>query len=185
MKEYAKFFFELGAMRFVPRSGWHLIGIKDPESIAEHTTRSAQIAFILAVLEGHKEPEKVATMVLFHDMGETRVGDINKVGARYVEKKEKEAVSDQLSPLPEISDKIILMWEDVEGRVTEAGNIAKDADSLECALTAKEYMEQGYGKASDWFERSTSRLQTESAKKIAEELKTTSPNDWWDGLKVK
>ena len=185
MDKYTSFFFELGQLKYVPRSGLHLIGVKNPDSVAEHTARTAQIAYILAKLEGYEKPEEVAVMALFHDMAETRVQDVHKVASRYTQVEEKRAVEEQLEPLPEIKDDILRFWEETENRSTVAGNIAKDADSLEIALTAKEYVERGYPRAADWIERSGKRLTTESAKKLHKAIEAVSSNDWWNGLKVK
>jgi len=185
MNKYISFFFELGQLKYVPRSGWHLLGIRQPESVAEHTTRTAQIAYVLAKLEKYENPAEVATIALFHDMAEARINDKHKVAARYIQVDEGKVVEDQVEELFEIKDDIFRFWKETEERSTVAGNIAKDADSLEVAITAKEYMEQGYSKAENWFERSGKRLVTESAKKLHEALGKSNPNDWWNGLKVK
>jgi putative hydrolase of HD superfamily len=185
MDKYISFFFELGQLKYVPRSGWHLLGIRQPESVAEHSARTAQIAYVLAKLEKYENPAEVAVMALFHDMAEARVNDKHKVAARYIQVDEERAVKEQIEDLLEVKEDILRFWKETEERSTVAGNIAKDADSLEVAITAKEYMEQGYSMAENWIERSGKRLVTESAKKLHEVLKKTNPNDWWNGLKVK
>ena len=61
--------------------------------------------------------------------------------------------------------------------------IAKDADHLECAFTAKEYCEQGHMFASDWMNNVRAALVTASAKLLFDQMMTMTSNDWWQGLK--
>jgi putative hydrolase of HD superfamily len=62
----AKYLYEVGHLKRVKRSGWWLIGIRDPESVAEHVCRAAVLGYILAVLDGGADPMHVACMCLFH-----------------------------------------------------------------------------------------------------------------------
>jgi len=182
-EKIASFIFELGTLRFIQREGWKLIGVKHPESVAEHSLRAAQIGYILAKLEGYPHPEEVCTLLVFHDIAECRIGDIHKVANRYVERREKEAVAEQLRGLDEIGDSIMRLWQRIEKRVGEAGVIARDADLLDLAATACEYLSQGYKEAEDWIINTRKRLQTVSAKKLLDALQRGNPYRWWRGLK--
>ncbi|KKR18769.1 MAG: Metal dependent phosphohydrolase [candidate division CPR2 bacterium GW2011_GWC1_41_48] len=163
--------------------GWNLIGNENPHSVADHTTRAAQIGFILAKMENYKDPHEVSTMVVFHDMEECRVGDYHKVANRYIRVNKLEVVKEQTIGLGEIGKEIREMWEHVENKDTAAGKIAKDADLLETAFAAKEYMEKGYKNAEDWIKNVRKRLITESALKLVDDLANANSNDWWQGLK--
>jgi putative hydrolase of HD superfamily len=182
-KEILKFFFEMGHLSRVKREGWRLLGIEQPESIADHSLRAAQIGLVMAHLEGSANPHEVAAMLIFHDMGETRIGDIHKVANSYITADEARAVAEQTSRLGTIGPKIIDLWNQIEDRSSPAGIIAKDADLVELAVRAKEYMEQGYHDAKEWFEAAQTRVRTETAKKLIAELLTLSSNEWWHGLK--
>ncbi len=177
------FLFELGQLRRIKHEGWRLAGIEHPDSVAEHSLRAAQIGFVLAVLEGFASPETVAAMLVFHDVGECRVGDIHKVANRYTKVDEEGAVRDQTTSLDTLGQKIFDLWLDVEERKTQAGLIAKDADYLEQALLAKEYMEHGHMAAEDWIHNIQPRLRTESAKRLIALLSEVGSTDWWRGLK--
>lgn len=180
----ANFLFEMRQLREEKRSGWQLIGIPNKESVAEHSLRAAQIAFALAVLEGHPDPEKIATMLIFHDIGEARIGDNHKVTARYVgEVREEGAVVDQTGELGSLGEYIHKLWKEVDEHNTPAGIIAKDADYLECAFTAKEYFDQGHTAAEDWFKNAGAALKTESAKELWSQMLTMKAHEWWKGLK--
>jgi len=181
--DYSTFFYELGMLRRVQREGWKLIGITQPESVAEHSLRAAQIAYILAHMEQHPSPETVCSMLVFHDIGECRIGDVQKVANRYISSDERKAVSDQLQSLDEIGLKILELWDEIEHSTSKAGIIAKDADLLDLALTACEYKKQGFTAVDDWLEKTKQRLQTNSAKKLFESFIDTDPMKWWHGLK--
>ena len=180
---FSRFFYELGMLRRVQREGWKLLGIIHPESVAEHSLRAAQIAYVLAILEDHPSPETVCSMLVFHDMGECRIGDIQKVANRYVQSDERRAVTDQLEPLNDIGIRILNLWDEIESQNSNTGIIAKDADLLELALTACEYKKQGFTRANDWLEKTKKRLHTTSAKNLLKSFIETDPMDWWDGLK--
>jgi putative hydrolase of HD superfamily len=182
-REILKFFFEMGHLSRVKREGWRLLGIEHPESIADHTLRAAQIGWVMAHMEGNANPHEVAAMLIFHDMGETRIGDIHKLANRYITADEARAVTEQTTRLGAIGPKVLDLWNQIEDRSSPAGIIAKDADLLELAVRAKEYMEQGYREANEWFEAAQTRVKTETAKKLIAELREVSSNEWWHGLK--
>lgn len=182
-KNIIKFIFELGQQRRVSHEGWKLLGIRHPDNVAEHSLRAAQIGYALAVMEGYDRPEEVCSMLVFHDMHETRIGDLHKVARRYVNAEDIRAAKEQLEPLGELGDKIFELWNTVEERSSPTGIIAKDADYLEMAVTGKEYLEQGHVFAQDWITNVANALKTESAKMLVEALQKTNSNEWWQGLK--
>ena len=85
--EISNFIFEMRQLREVKRSGWQLLGIPNKESVAEHSLRAAQIGFFLAHMEGGVDPLRVATMLVFHDIGEARIGDVHQVANPYISPK--------------------------------------------------------------------------------------------------
>ena len=178
-----KFIFELGQLRRIKHEGWRLIGVEQPESVAEHSLRAAQIGFVLARLEGYERPEEVAAIGIFHDLEECRVGDLHRIASRYVEADKERAAREQTEPLGAIGKEIFGLWLQDERRDTRAGVIAKDADYLEMAAMAKEHQERGLTFAQDWLTNIAAALVTGSAKKLMAELSSVNSNDWWQGLK--
>ena len=183
MLNILNFFFELRQLREAPRSGWQIIGVPDAESVAEHSARTAQIAYVLALLEGHLHPEHVATMALFHDVAECRTGDLHKIAQRYVGVDERAVVEGMTEHLGKVGESIRELWYEAEERVSPASLIAKDADLLDVALSAREYMSQGFKEAEDWYVNAGNMLKTENAKRLWVSLGTADPNAWWRGLK--
>jgi putative hydrolases of HD superfamily len=185
-KDIVKFLYEMGQLKRVKRSGWWIAGVKDPETVAEHSFRTAVIAYILAQLEG-ADPEKVVSMALFHDMAETRTNDAHRIVRRYVdwENVDKKAVGDQSRRLPDnIGKRITSLISEFEKAASLDARIVRDADLLECLVQAREYQTLGYNDVGDWIFNAQAALKTESAKKIAAECLKTEPKEWWQGLKA-
>lgn len=186
VNKVVNFIFELGQLKRQVHAGWWKIGIKEPVTVAEHAFRAAQIGYIIAVMEGDANPEKVATMLIIHDNGETRIGDHDKVASRYIDKgdSEERAFFDQTEMLAEaIRNKWQSYFMEGEERNTKEGIIAKDADWLEVAFQAKEYVDIGYTAAQDWIDNVAKAVETESAKQIIAEMQNVKFTDWFNGLK--
>lgn len=71
----ASFAFELGVLKRIRRAGWWHVGVRDPESVAEHSLRVAQLAALIAAIEG-ADPGRATLLAIWHDSQETRTGDI-------------------------------------------------------------------------------------------------------------
>ncbi len=183
-RDFWNWVFELGQLKRIDHEGWKLLGIKNPESVAEHTLRAAQLAFVLAKMENYPNPFEVCTLVIFHELEECRIGDIHKVAKRYMKEYEEErAVEEQVEKLGEVGNEIFELWKKTKNLDSKAALIAKDADLLEIAATAKELMEKGYSYAKDWIKNVSLTLKTNSAKKLIKELEKVNSNEWWQGLK--
>ena len=186
-KKIKKFLSEIQMLKRVKHEGVKLAGVENPDSIAEHACLSAQIAFLLASIEG-ADAVKCVLMNLFHDNEEARIGDHHKVSARYLDVRdaEKKAEKEHFNNLPEpIGKAIFELQEEKRRRNTKEGIIAQDADWLEVALQAKIYSELGYKGCKDWIDNVNRALETESAKEILAEIKKEPDflNCWWKGLK--
>jgi len=185
LKKISNFLFELGMLIREKHRGYLLTGLENPKSVAEHSWRSAIIAYVLAVLE-KADPEKCALMNLIHDFPEARIGDHHKVSARYFSTREieRKVFENQMKNLPEkLSEKFKKLYQEKSERKTKEGIIAQDADWLEMALTAKEYLCLGYKGMQDWINNVKKALETKSAKKLLKVIEKSDINDWWQGLK--
>jgi putative hydrolase of HD superfamily len=185
MKELVNFFYEIGQLKRAKRSGWWTAGIKNPESIAEHAFRTAIIGYFLAKQEG-ANPDIVMRIALFHDIPEARLNDMHKIGQKYVDFKdaERKAFAEQMSSLPpELADDLKDTIEKYQTDGSREAAVARDADLLECACQAKEYIDAGYKATQDWIDNTRQIMKTESGKRLLEEINTMSSNDWWKGLK--
>jgi len=191
MKNIVNYIFEMGILSKEKHNGFKLIGENNLRSVAEHALRAAQIGYLLTILENKRNntnlsPEKVCSMLVFHDNGEVRIGDLHKVASRYIDSKEAErlAFTDQISNLPEEAKQIIIKYfDETEERNSKEGIIAKDADWMESAFSAKELYDLGNELAMQWIKNVEKGVETDSAKEILIEMKKTKFTDWWIGLK--
>jgi putative hydrolase of HD superfamily len=176
--EVVRFVFELGQLRTEARHGWNRI-YENPETVAEHTQRAACLGYLLAHREKFSDPNLIATMILFHDMHETRTGDADKVQRKYLQLDEEGAARDQTKELGGAGRTILEMWRAVEEGDTEAGQLAKDAEILEMVFTARELVIRGNTDAQQWISSSRRRLKTKSAQELLEIIDKADPAEWW------
>ncbi len=169
------FLFEVGLLKNTPRSGWLTIGIKDPESVAEHSHRTAVIGYVLAKLEKADE-DKVVRMCIFHDLEETRLNDLHTINKKYL-KQSRIAYKDIFSGL-EFGKELENIMDEFSAHKTKEAVIARDADKLEMVFQAKEYLDEGNTYANDWIKSGMRKLKTKSAKKIAKKVIKSDSKKW-------
>ena len=177
MKNIANFLFEAGMLKRTPRSGFQFLGT-GAESVAEHIFRTTYIGYALGRLAGGVDVDRMIKMCLFHDLPEARTGDLNYVNKKYVEADEAKAVEDLAQTLPFGGEIRELILEFIEGK-TEEARLARDADQLEMILALKEYKDVGNAYADEWLAFSLKRLQTETAKQLANSILETDSSLWW------
>lgn len=185
MHGVVRFAFEAGYLKRLPRAGWLVAGVPNPESVAEHSFRVAVLAYIIAVLEG-ADPNRTAALGLFHDLPETRIGDVPSVGRPYVTTAAPELVAgDQVAGLPKhLASHITALITEHESAKTPAATpearCSRDADKLECLLQAREYQVQGNQLVQPWIDSMVAAVSTETGKRLAAAAQEVSPNAWWD-----
>ncbi len=180
MKEIAKYLFEIGSLKRTSRSGWQTAGIKYPESVAEHSFRTAVIGYILAKLE-NANAERTAILCLMHDVPESRILDLHKLAKRYLvitKEIEEEVIKSQVENLPiNIHDDILEIFSEYSEYNSVESKIAHDADKLEMLLQAVEYKMSGY-QVDDWIESALEGLKFDTSKKLAKAILSTDPQNW-------
>ncbi|PLY00457.1 MAG: phosphohydrolase [Desulfuromonas sp.] len=177
MKNLANFLFEVGMLKRTPRTGFQFLG-SGAESVAEHSFRTAVIGYTLAQLDEQADAARVMMMCLFHDVPEARIGDLNYVNKKYVKVDERAAVEDLARTLP-FGDQYREALQEFMDKQSREALLAHDADQLEMILALKEYRDLGNRNADEWYPFSLKRLQTETARKLAEQIWTTDSSRWW------
>lgn len=178
------FFAEAGLLKTIKRSGWWVVGIHHPESVAEHSFRTAVIGYYIAHLEG-VDPYRVIVMALFNDIHESRINDLHKMGHYYIDFKEAErkVFNDQVKYLEKkVKGELERFRREYELQKTKEGIVARDSDILECLLQAKEYFEQGYPGAKKFFQKAPQYLKTQTAKRLWQQMKIWDSGSWWEGV---
>jgi putative hydrolase of HD superfamily len=166
------FFVEIGKLKRMPRRGWALRGLKNPETIAEHSFRVALLAWFLGQKEKFNSKE-IIKMALVHDLCEVYAGDITPYDKFLIyseSKKEKKelfekwprflklekveqflnkhrkewcALINLTSKLePEIRQEIINLWLNYDECLTKEGRFVRQVDKIENLLQALEYWKE-------------------------------------------
>jgi len=177
--EIAAFAYELGNLKREPRKGWRQAHVPNPESVADHTCRVAQLASIIAALEGG-DPAAAAHMAVWHDSQETRTGDNNKTSTPFITvATHEEVTAAQVANLPHAAQEALQRTiAEFEGQATVEAVCARDADRLECLIQALEYRAAGNTLMQEWITDSYRKLKTTTAIRIADAACETSPLKW-------
>jgi putative hydrolases of HD superfamily len=175
----AQFAFEMGVLKRVRRAGWWHAGVRDPESVAEHSLRVSQLAAIIAVQEGG-DPARAAFLAIWHDSQEARTGDLPHTARPYVSGPDPRQITvDQTACLPAPAAELIrAAVAEYEGRDSVEAVCARDADKLECLIQAVEYQAVGNSGVQGWIDSSRKGLTTLTAQRIADVAVTMSPLSW-------
>lgn len=146
------FLTELMRLKAVPRTGWLLRGVRDVESVADHSFGVAFVAMLLADLAQRcgmeLNVEKVLRMALLHDLTEARTGDLPATIKRYLDPSKLHAMDERIADemfagLGAIGEEYLLLWREYEERVSLESRIVKAADKLDLLLQAHEYEKGG------------------------------------------
>lgn len=146
-KDFIEFAKIIGKLKRTPRTGWKMRGVKNSESIADHSFRTVLIGMVLADLEG-LDTEKVMRMLLLHDIEESITGDITtlvkeKMDKEELNNKQREAVKKALSLLPkDLRSNYLLLWNEMEEEKTVEAKFCKDIDKLEMMIQLVDYEDE-------------------------------------------
>ncbi|AZM57750.1 HAD family hydrolase [Streptomyces sp. WAC 01529] len=180
LADVAHFLWEAGTLKAARRTGWWMAGVRDPESVAEHSWRTSVIASVIATLEG-ADAARAAHMAVWHDSQESRTGDVNYLGRKYIGRKAdpQEVTADQTAAMPEVLRVAVrAVVAEYEAQDSLEARCARDADKLECMLQGLEYKAQGFESAQRWVKNSRARIVTDSGQRLADQLLAQAPLDW-------
>ncbi len=140
-----QFFIMSGRLKAELRRGWvKKLGMEHPESVADHSFRTALLAMVVSDLRG-LDAAKAMRLALLHDLPEAIVGDAmpeERSGPRKI-KSETKAMKEIVSELPEGLRAVYgAAWQEfVEGKSEEA-RLVSQLDKLEMAIQAWEYVNE-------------------------------------------
>jgi len=161
-----KFLIEAGKLKRVKRKGWVIHGIKNPESVAEHSFRTALMAAILAD-KFSVNREKTVIMALIHDLAESVVGDISlhdKISKKEKHEKEKKAFEKLTSVLGD--KELYNLWLEFEKGKTKEAQLVRQLDKLEMHLQAMEYEWSQKRDLSEFFSLVDNEVKNKELKKL-------------------
>ena len=107
-----------------------------PESVAEHSWRTALMAMLTASAFPEADMDKVIRMCLIHDLGEAFTGDIPSFDKTEADSKTEELALRQwvqTFPSPE-REEWLALYEEMEAQQTQEAQIYKALDKLEAVI---------------------------------------------------
>lgn len=181
MHNLIRFLHEVGHLAHTQRSGLTFLGTGD-QSVAEHSYRTALIGWVLSHrIEAPVDTNKAVLLCLFHDLPETRTGDINYVQKKYL-KVDTEKVLQEMGEYPFFSELFSPYLTEYEENKTIEAQIAHDADQLELLLELKKLLDLGNKFATDWMDRVEKRLTLDESKEMASTIRKEDYNMWWETI---
>lgn len=172
----ADFLHEVGMLKRTPRTGYQFLG-SGSENVAEHSFRTAVIGYILAGMAG-ADREKTVYLCLFHDIHESRVGDMNYVNRLYNKTNDRLALEDALRGTG-LEEEVLPLHEELDRNSTLEAGLAEDADQLDLILNLKEQEDLGNRYATRWLEYAWERVKTEHGRKLAGAIFESDHTAWW------
>ncbi|RJG42154.1 5'-deoxynucleotidase [Motilimonas pumila] len=163
-------------MKFIHR--WPLMRNVDAENIAEHSHQVAMVAHMLAVIknkrfDGQLDPNKAATMALYHDASEVITGDLptpvkyfNPEIAKEYKKIESYAEGKLIAMLPADLQQEFAPLIDSEQLDPVYKAVVKDADTLCAYIKCLDELAAG----NQEFSRAKKRLKKQLNKRMSPEL---------------
>ena len=137
----------------IPRMGFQLRGVPDPESVTEHSWHVAFLVWALAPEIPGLDAARAVTIALIHDLAELRIGDLPMTAASYLPRGAKKAaearaLSDLTRPLGDRARHLVAEYQ--RGETLEARTV-KACDKLQLLLKVAAYEEVGAGGLSEFW----------------------------------
>lgn len=170
---FARFLHRVGRLKATPRTGWLDRGIPavEAESVADHSFRTAVLAWLAATLAPGLDASRVLQLAVLHDLAEAVTGDMPpydpeeippgedpaaqrafldrlhvRSDARRNAKRAAEAAAraDLLADLPStLAKPLAALWAELEEGASPEARFVKQADKLETYLQSREYQAVG------------------------------------------
>lgn len=136
----------LAELKRVKRAGWLKRGVKDAESVADHSFAVTALAIVLADIKGLNTAE-VARMAVLHDLPEAVTGDLTPEEKEGKEEKlrivEEKVIKTLAGWMPlEVGEKYRRAWRRYVAGEGEEARLVRLIDKLEMGLQAARYAEE-------------------------------------------
>jgi len=127
----------------MPRTGYVLEGVADPERVSSHCYGVVLITMLLSKLVETVDVEKALKMAIIHDLPESLIGDLTPHSSHFIDKKNAEiqASNDVFAKIYDLDE---LFLEYIANETVES-KIVHDADKLQMMARVHRYRRQGKG----------------------------------------
>jgi len=145
---------ELQVLDRVPRSGYVLRGVSDPESVTEHSWHVLFLVWSLGAQISGIDLPRAVEIALVHDLAELRIGDLPRTSAHYFPEGAKKvaeaaAMADVLAPLPARAQEL---YAEYQAAATPEARLVKACDKLQLMLKVAVYERWGEGALAEFWD---------------------------------
>lgn len=174
----AHFLLTVANLKSVVRTGWSLVGVHNPESVADHSFMTAILGLTL-IDEEDCNKDKLIRLCIVHDLLESLTGDIvwqrggeqNFLVKSEKERLEKDALDVLFNESTYAMQNIKELVEEYISQTSIEAKLVKELDKLEMALQASIYREQMNTSDFESFIKTASQhIETEKIKKVFSQL---------------
>ncbi len=169
-----KFSHLLENLKTTSRSGWIRLGIKNPESIADHILRVAILTLFLA--PNYLKRHHALKIALIHDLAEAVTGDPIKYRNHQavpdfadISKKEREAFIKLIGLTDQ--QEFIKLYDEYCANQTPEARFVKQIDKLERAIQAQEYAQKYKINPEEFYKSAEATITDPNLTKILQNLK--------------
>jgi putative hydrolase of HD superfamily len=147
-------YFETQILDRIPRSGYVLRGVPEPESVTEHTWHVLFLVWTLGARSEGIDIHRAMEIALVHDLAELRIGDLPRTSSHYFPEGAKRAaeaaaMSDILAPLPERARGL---FEEYQAAATPEARLVKACDKLQLMIKVAVYEKWGTGALAEFWD---------------------------------
>lgn len=143
---------ELHTLTRLPRIGWIMAGVPEPESVSDHCFETAIIAYMLAQqLDEPVDMGKVLAMALFHEVGEVRLTDLPRRSSPYVKEFKRQAETRASKDiLHGVAENVLPLLEEMHELKTIEARLVEAAEELQIITAAMYYAKENRGDISEY-----------------------------------
>ncbi|HUO86649.1 MAG TPA: HD domain-containing protein [Thermoanaerobaculia bacterium] len=145
---------ELQSLDRLPRAGYVLRGVTDPESVTEHSWHVLFLVWALGRRVPGLDVARAIEIALVHDLAEVRIGDLPRTAARYFPAgakaaAESAAIGEILAPLAPEAGALHAEYQAAE---TLEARLVKACDKLQLMIKVAAYERWGAGGLGEFWD---------------------------------
>lgn len=181
--ELFAFLEQVNRLKTVRRTGWIVEGIREPESVADHSFGMTLLTLILGRERKGLDLNKAVKMGLTHDLAESIIGDVlvdwkvelnegkpmpgkhHGISSEEKYRLEKKAFRSLANKLPH-GEELLELWEEFEAGKTEEAKFVREMDRLDMLFQAMVYERNEEKDLSRWFRGKRNAIEDPEIKKI-------------------
>lgn len=145
---------ELQILDRVPRSGWMLRGVHDPESVSEHSWHVVVLVWALAPAVPGLDLGRALELAIVHDLAEVRLGDLPRTAARYLPDGAKHAAEEEalLELLAPLGERAAALYGEYRAKASAEARFVAACDKLQLMIKATLYERWGAGGLGEFWQ---------------------------------